>query len=1124
MKNMKLLLMSFALIFSLLIMGVFAEDWPMFMHDSNHTSSNGEHYIIGSLTFTQIANFSTGNAAVGNTLASSPAVYKGIVYVGLDNYTYALNATTLNQIANFTTGDGFIESSPAVSNGIVYVGSGGSSNHDVYALNAVNLNQIASFTSGGIFLSSPTVSNGIVYILSTDDNIYALNATNLNQIANFSIGYSLGWSSPAASNGIVYIGSDNGDVYALNATNLNQVANFSVSTFFDSSPAVSNGVVYIAGENNYFYALNATTMKQITNASITALAFSSPAVSNGIVYVGSESTNGEVYALNATTLNQIANFSTGSNSVVYASPAVSNGIVYVGAGIRSSLNGNVFALNATNLNQIAKFSAGYYISSPAVSNGIVYVGSEFNNVYALSLDGSFESDPACVVPFNGMVVNQSVMFCSGSYNVANGSFTSVGIFVNASNIVLQCNQTVLVGNNLNGFGIDVLSVNNVTVEGCSITGFYDPLYINNSIGDLILNNNIMNNPGDGLIAGSVSNSLFSNNTIENNIVGGLDLTSFFNNIVSNNLLLYNGNNYLDYSENSNFINNTVIGGFAALDVSFYNNSSSLNNLFSGNTIMNATYGIYIDTGAHNNTFSSNIFSNNGKDIWTYGGGVNTLILSSGTNQVAFYNKYLNITNMSDIFINDSLVYMDSAAEPAMNTSATATIANPTGSCSPVPTLYSTPTKFSSTNIGSICNAASNPACTNIICTPSTITFDVNHFTSYATANYVNSLAACTTPIDAMNITQNMTLCSGYYNLPDGIFIRSSNLVLDCNGAMLNGISVWSHRGITVNGASNVVIKNCKLLNYSDGIATFNGGSAITIENNILQNPVTNRDSNNGIIFSGVTYNSTILNNFVNGSTYGIHVQENSYGDSVINNTVTGSTLGIMLSGNSTNNIVSGNILYGIIDRAIQIEQSSNSIISGNVVNGSRQGIVTDSGTIGVTVSNNGVVNIVDQGLALMNVNDSSFLENNITNATTGIGMIGAINNTIANNTIQNATVGINIMSNNVGNTITNNTFVGVTQNTVGSSSGNVIANVIHTSHRAQVAVRTVNQVVPQRTVATAAQISNVQPQQAKIVVVYSQPTYTTSQGENLQFVQMKQNSFTQTISDFFNSIFASIFG
>jgi len=60
--------------------------------------------------------------ATGNTVASSPAVVGGVVYVGsADNSVYALNASTGAKLWSFDTGNA-VGSSPAVVNDTIYVG------------------------------------------------------------------------------------------------------------------------------------------------------------------------------------------------------------------------------------------------------------------------------------------------------------------------------------------------------------------------------------------------------------------------------------------------------------------------------------------------------------------------------------------------------------------------------------------------------------------------------------------------------------------------------------------------------------------------------------------------------------------------------------------------------------------------------------------------------------------------------------------------------------------------------------------------------------------------------------------------------------------------------------------
>src|SRR5260370_11719771 len=88
-------------------------------------------------------------AATGRTAyqeAGSPAVAKGIVYVGSnDHKLYAFKATNGQKLWSAPTGD-TITSSPAVANGVVYVGSW---DHKLYAFNATSGRKLLSAITAG---------------------------------------------------------------------------------------------------------------------------------------------------------------------------------------------------------------------------------------------------------------------------------------------------------------------------------------------------------------------------------------------------------------------------------------------------------------------------------------------------------------------------------------------------------------------------------------------------------------------------------------------------------------------------------------------------------------------------------------------------------------------------------------------------------------------------------------------------------------------------------------------------------------------------------------------------------------------------------------------------------------
>ena len=91
--------------------------------------------------------------------------------------------------------------------------------------------------------SSPTVANGVVYIIS--DQIYALNARTGAKLWSYAIGSERNTSSPAVANGAVYVGSIDYNVYALNAKTGAVLWSYTTGANVDSSPAAANGVVYI---------------------------------------------------------------------------------------------------------------------------------------------------------------------------------------------------------------------------------------------------------------------------------------------------------------------------------------------------------------------------------------------------------------------------------------------------------------------------------------------------------------------------------------------------------------------------------------------------------------------------------------------------------------------------------------------------------------------------------------------------------------------------------------------------------------------------------------------------------------------------------------------------------------
>ncbi|MDS0284499.1 PQQ-binding-like beta-propeller repeat protein [Haloarcula onubensis] len=345
-----------------------ADGAPMFQYDIANTGTTPDE------TGPQTPIGEQWSYQTGDSVASSPAVVDGIVYIGSnDGYVYALSAYDGTERWSFQTGD-WVRSSPAVVDGTVYVGSFGGS---VYAFSAEDGTEQWSFqTDAPIEYSSPAVVDSTVYVGGRGGTLYALSADDGTEQWSFRTGDRVG-SSPAVVDGTVYIGSSDSNVYALSAEDGTELWSFRTGDQVRSSPTVVNGTVYVGSDDHSVYALSADDGTEQWSFQTDLRVWSSPAVVDGTLYVGSH--DNEVYALSAEDGTEQWSYRIGLP--VDSSPAVVDGSVYVGGS-----DNNVYALSADDGTEQWSYETGGWrvLSSPAVVGDTVYVGSFDNNVYALS--------------------------------------------------------------------------------------------------------------------------------------------------------------------------------------------------------------------------------------------------------------------------------------------------------------------------------------------------------------------------------------------------------------------------------------------------------------------------------------------------------------------------------------------------------------------------------------------------------------------------------------------------------------------------------------------------------------------------------------------------------------------
>ncbi len=91
----------------------------------------------------------------------------------------------------------------------------------------------------------------------------------------------------------------------------------------------------------------------------------------------------------------------------------------------------------------------------------------------------------CAIPEDGIVLESDTLLCYGEYSAPEG------LKINADDMTLDCNNSVISGNSL-GNGILIDGRKNVSVKNCIISNYEIGVYLKNSAGNEIIQNNIEN--------------------------------------------------------------------------------------------------------------------------------------------------------------------------------------------------------------------------------------------------------------------------------------------------------------------------------------------------------------------------------------------------------------------------------------------------------------------------------------------------------------------------------------------------------------------------------------------------------------------------------------------------------
>jgi outer membrane protein assembly factor BamB len=310
----------------------------------------------------------------------------------------------------FTT-KGAVISSPSVTDGIVYVGS---QDKNIYAIGAWSGNLIWNFTTQGAIESSPAVANGKVYTGGDDGYVYCLNAytgafiwkTFVNGDLPYTYGSLVLKSSPAVSGDRVYIGSLDGSLYALNVNDGNIDWKFETGGPILCSPAVADGAVYFTSEEpttGALYKLDANTGAVIWKQQLPyehqftggTEMMGSPSVAAGMVFASSDLRT--YYGINATTGDIVWAFTNpAAMEFIVSSPIYVNGELFIIDKF------NIACVNAMNGNTIWSFFTGdeLYVS-PSYADGKIYIVTSQRHIYILDATNNGTKLASFTTPSSG---------------------------------------------------------------------------------------------------------------------------------------------------------------------------------------------------------------------------------------------------------------------------------------------------------------------------------------------------------------------------------------------------------------------------------------------------------------------------------------------------------------------------------------------------------------------------------------------------------------------------------------------------------------------------------------------------------------------------------------------------
>jgi len=191
-------------------------------------------------------------------------------------------------------------------------------------------------------------------------------------------------SSPAVSNGVLYIGGRDSCIYAINAANGAILWKKKTGDWVDASPLIYDNKVVVGSRDGSIYVFDRAT-GAVNGVLDGGMQISSPVVANGKLISGLGPPLGglAVYDLSTTAwLHLLPEWIVPTGSFTYSSPAIQNNVAVLG-----SSDGRLYAIDLTTHTALwsTVTNGGVYLSVPAILDSVVYFspGNYDSCVYAV---------------------------------------------------------------------------------------------------------------------------------------------------------------------------------------------------------------------------------------------------------------------------------------------------------------------------------------------------------------------------------------------------------------------------------------------------------------------------------------------------------------------------------------------------------------------------------------------------------------------------------------------------------------------------------------------------------------------------------------------------------------------